>query len=348
MKKLAALLVLCIIFTSCLGSVFADALQTSYAKANAGIVVDGQKVNLGTQPVLVNDRLMVSADDFIQTLGVKVSKDVQNNAIQITGSNITIAVKIGEKNALVNNSSVNMDTPPVVINGVLMLPLRFMAESLNKGVSWDSKNQVVLISSDRRNSDSSRGDQRTIPFTVVLDPGHGGSETGALSMGIQEKDLNLDIAKKLYSLLKAQGVKVYLTRDDDSYVGLYDRSDYANSINADLFVSIHNNATDSSGVNGTMTLYYPGTAKTKNNLTGKQIASIVQDELTSTLGTKDLGIISRPHLAVLRTTNMPAILAEVGFMTNIYELRKLMSDDYRQKAAQALDDAIMKVIKTNK
>lgn len=173
-------------------------------------------------------------------------------------------------------------------------------------------------------------------FVVVIDAGHGGKETGAIYGGVYEKNLNLDIAKRLNNLLKAQGVKTYMTRTDDRYVGLYARSELANKVKADLFVSVHNNAGYKKD-SGTMTLYYPNA-----NQTGKKVASIVQKSLTSTLGSRSMGVISRPNLAVLRTTDMPAILAEVGYMTNSKELSKLKTSSYKQKAAEALNSAILK------
>ncbi len=91
---------------------------------------------------------------------------------------------------------------------------------------------------------------------IVIDPGHGGSESGAEYNYVNEKDLNLDIAKRLNSLLQQKGIMTVMTRNDDNYVDLFDRSSFANNLNATLFISIHNNAF-TEDMNGTETLYSP-------------------------------------------------------------------------------------------
>lgn len=179
---------------------------------------------------------------------------------------------------------------------------------------------------------------------LVIDPGHGGWDSGAIRSGVKEKNLNLDIAKRLQKLMKKHEVQVYMTRTTDKYVGLYDRSAFANEKNADLFVSIHNNA-DRRWMKGSMTLYYPGAVRTDRGLSGRNVASIVQRELTGRLGTVNRGLVSRPNLAVLRTTKMPAIIAEVAYMSNKSDMAKLKTASFRQKSAEALEKAILKILK---
>ena len=182
-------------------------------------------------------------------------------------------------------------------------------------------------------------------FVVVIDPGHGGTESGAVYGSIYEKDLNFAIAQKLNKLLQASDVKTYITRDDDSYHGLYERSDLANNVNADLLISVHNNAGDSS-ITGSMSLYCSGKNNAKGNLSAYEFAAIVQKELNDSLGTKNLGVIPRPNLAVLRTANMPAVIAEVGYMSNTTELGRLETEAFQQKAAEALKNAVLKALNT--
>ncbi len=178
---------------------------------------------------------------------------------------------------------------------------------------------------------------------VVIDAGHGGAETGAVHGGIYEKDLNLDIAIRVNNLLKEKGVKTYMIREDDSYVGLYERSYIANCLNATLFLSIHNNALGNPDYAGTMTLYLPP-AKGARGFTSMRFAEIIQQHLVSTLNSIDRKIIPRPELVVLKATNMHAALAEIGFMTNQNELNKLRTPEYRQKAAVALCNAVLQAL----
>lgn len=171
---------------------------------------------------------------------------------------------------------------------------------------------------------------------VVLDAGHGGKDSGASYAGVLEKDLNLKITLKVDEILRSKNIKTYLIRKDDTYVAPYDRTYIANDMNASLFLSVHNNAFNSTEY-GTETLYYP-----KDE--AKRFARNVQDSLINSLGTKNRGIIERPNLVVLHATKMPAALAEVAFITNTNDRALLLDDGFIQKAAEALSEAVIKTL----
>jgi N-acetylmuramoyl-L-alanine amidase len=173
---------------------------------------------------------------------------------------------------------------------------------------------------------------------VVIDAGHGGVDPGATVGDIKEKNLNLDIATRLNSLLKSRGIKTYMTREDDNYIGLYERTYYANILNADLFLSIHNNKNDYTS-KGTETLYYPS-----DSGFGKQFAQMIQQSLISRLGTVNRKIVARPELVVLKYTKMPAALAEIGFMDNKDDRARLIDENFRQNTAEALYDGIIQAL----
>jgi N-acetylmuramoyl-L-alanine amidase len=173
---------------------------------------------------------------------------------------------------------------------------------------------------------------------VVIDPGHGGSDSGAIHGGILEKDLNLDISLRLKQILNERNIQSYLLHYDDAYFDLYERAYIANTLSASLFLSIHNNAYVSNA-RGIETLYY-GPTKLSNAFTGKDFAKWIQTHLVEKLGTPNRGIVDRPNLVVLRETAMPAALAEIGFMTNPQDAALLKDPAFRQKAAIALADAI--------
>lgn len=177
--------------------------------------------------------------------------------------------------------------------------------------------------------------------TIVIDAGHGGSEPGAVYNKIMEKDLNLDIALRLNELLKGKGIKTYMIREDDSYVDLYERANIANSLEARLFLSIHNNAIGDPNFDGTMTLYNINNSSRKS-FNSRDFAKNIQDSLIGILDSKDRGIRERTDLVVLKYTKMPAALAEVAFLTNQGDRNKLLTPEFRQKAAQALCDAVVK------
>ena len=174
---------------------------------------------------------------------------------------------------------------------------------------------------------------------VVIDPGHGGYEPGTSGGGYLEKNVNLDIARRLNALLKSRGVKTYMLRDDDSYVGLYERAYIANDLNAALFLSIHNNANNRVSM-GTETFYYePSVDTTKFNC--KDFAQIVQQELLNALNTVDRRAKAARYVVIKKTT-MPSVLAEVAFMDNVEDMENLKKEEFRQRAAQALCDSIIK------
>ena len=179
---------------------------------------------------------------------------------------------------------------------------------------------------------------------IVVDAGHGGKDPGASVKGVKEKDLNLDTALKLRDLLEEVGFKVYLTRSDDTYVGLYERSNIANALNADVFLSIHHNATSNSKAYGVLTLY-----DGRGVIPGKtEFTKIIQKNMVNTLETKDMGLMNKPQYVVVGTTAMPSALAELGFLTNDYERELLTNSWYRQKCAQALLNGIKEFVDTYK
>ena len=177
---------------------------------------------------------------------------------------------------------------------------------------------------------------------VIIDAGHGGSAPGAIYKDMVEKELNLDIAQRLNSLLEKKGVKTYMIRDDDSDVAIFERAYIANKLGGSLFMSIHNNAMDDPGYGGTMTLFYPqGNSRAFN---GKSFAGIVQQKLLSSLKTVDRKTVERPNLVILKATAMPSALAEIAFMTNNKDRVNLQKTSFRQKAAQGLYNAVLKAL----
>ena len=172
---------------------------------------------------------------------------------------------------------------------------------------------------------------------VVLDIGHGGSDSGAVANGVKEKEVNFNQGMALYYLLEADpSIKVYMTRESDVYPTLQFRSQLANEIEADLFISIHNNSA-SANVTGAETLYYPNGA----DIRGKQIAQMVQEAIVS-CGLGNRGIKARSDLYVLRTTNMPAILLETGFLTNAAEAEYINSQSFINEWSQSVYNAIVR------
>lgn len=180
--------------------------------------------------------------------------------------------------------------------------------------------------------------------TIVLDPGHGGAALGATSNFLLEKDLNLDIALLTYDLFRRQGYDVYMTRTDDSNPSLLDRADAANILDADIFLSIHNNSMPDDMPDAAKKLYR-GTTALYNSAAprpAKDLAALTADQLASTLRIHQYPLQDRPGLAVLNSTWVPAIIAEVAMMPHPQDAKMLSQRIYRQEAAQALFQAVEK------
>lgn len=181
---------------------------------------------------------------------------------------------------------------------------------------------------------------------VLIDAGHGGSDPGATVSGLYEKNINLAITTKLEDLIEDDGdIKVYVTRNKDTYPTLPDRVKIAEDVQADIFVSVHNNATLSEKAIGTETLYFPLTTKNIAGLDAKILAEIIQSTVSDELDSKDRGIIGRTDLYLLKNTTMPAIIVEIGYMTNPSEFEKLQKSFYTDDAANGIFKAIKKVFK---
>lgn len=192
-----------------------------------------------------------------------------------------------------------------------------------------------------------RTPQEVYDKVVVIDAGHGGRAPGAIKQGIQEKDLNLGILVKLKALLDQndKNIGVYYTRTEDNNPTFEQRAQLANKSGANLFISIHNNSTTDgvmSGYNGTEVMY--DEAKSEEGLSSKHLAEICLEETTAALGSKNNGLTLGNSIYIIRNSQVPVALIEVGFMTNQEELDKLKSEEYQQQAAQGIYNAIMRAL----
>lgn len=177
---------------------------------------------------------------------------------------------------------------------------------------------------------------------VVIDAGHGGTDGGSSANGIKEKEINLEQTMLIYELLeKDPNIKVYATRKEDVYPALKDRTNLANDIEADIFVSVHNNSAGATA-KGTEVLYYPSTSDSRS----KEMAQIVQNKIIAACGNVDRKIKARPDLVVLNSSKMPAILLEGGFLTNAEDAAKMKDPNYNQTYARAVYEGIVEIFDT--
>ena len=179
---------------------------------------------------------------------------------------------------------------------------------------------------------------------VMLDPGHGGQDPGAIGItGSYEKDVNLTIANKTAQLLRNSGVDVLMTRSDDRYITLNGRVDIANASDASIFVSIHSNSTTNRETNGTMVFYYVDQnipAAVAQASEREQLARIIQNNLVRSLGRADKGVRQNNYV-VIRYTEIPAILVETAYLSNLEEEMLLNDIAFQDRAAQAITNGII-------
>jgi len=175
---------------------------------------------------------------------------------------------------------------------------------------------------------------------VVLDPGHGGSDPGAVSGAIKEKDLNLSVALKTKSRLEGMGYSVIMTRYDDTAVNLQERPQIANRANADVFVSIHHNSLTDPTVYGLETYYCPQYSGEGKTMEQYPLANEIHNSILDATGANNRNIRQQSGFVVIRKTNMPAILIEGGYMSNPNELKLITSDYYQELIADGITKGI--------
>jgi len=223
----------------------------------------------------------------------------------------------------VNGRIVKTGTAAVPVGGVLFVPPAIQRD-------------VRLALRDGKGAGSSRSTRTKPPRIeglVFIDAGHGGKDTGAIGVnGMLEKSVNLSVASRMASLLKRRGVDARLTRADDTFVGLDNRADLANRLQCRLFVSIHANSfTKDRTVRG-FDVFVANSASAKSVAAAKAIGKRLAD-----MGVPEHG--KQPKHAAFRVlvrTTRPAVLVEMGFLSNRAEAAKLQTVRYRRRLAAAI------------
>lgn len=172
---------------------------------------------------------------------------------------------------------------------------------------------------------------------VCIDAGHGGKDSGAVNGTKHESVAALAIAKKVGAKLKEKGLNVKYTRSKDIYFTLAERCRMSNNWDADVFVSIHLNAAENKAAHGIETWRYKNVGETT-----KSLANNVQTELIAATGWRNRGVKETTTFYVLKHTKAPAVLIECGFISNNDESKKLFSEKYQNKIAEAIADGVYK------
>jgi N-acetylmuramoyl-L-alanine amidase len=177
---------------------------------------------------------------------------------------------------------------------------------------------------------------------IVIDAGHGGKDQGTQSLGqpkFLEKHLALTTAKILNTYLQGYGYQTHMTREDDTFIALSERAEIANAKKTKLFVSVHYNAAENKSAKGIEVYYYNSDRDESRTKDSKKLAGAVLDDVISNTKAKSRGV-KHGNFAVIRETNMPAILIEGGFMTNRDEMDDIRNASYMKKIAWGIAQGI--------
>ncbi|MBR6164114.1 N-acetylmuramoyl-L-alanine amidase [bacterium] len=197
----------------------------------------------------------------------------------------------------------------------------------------------IKIGLGKKDKDSSKIPSSVLKKTIILDAGHGGKDTGAIKSGINEKDITLEMILRLKDELEDRGFsRVYLTRDDDTYLTLAERVEFASEHGADAFVSIHLNSSVKPDVRGFETHYYTDE--------GYGMAKVIHSELSSQLVDYDRGLF-KSKFYVINHTIAPSILLEVAFLSNDEERREIMTKEKQEQIIKAIADGLVRYLRAS-
>ncbi|MDD5195752.1 MAG: N-acetylmuramoyl-L-alanine amidase, partial [Candidatus Omnitrophica bacterium] len=289
-----------------------------------------------------------SVVDFCKKYGFQYNFDTLDDVVNISSPNKEVRILLNSPVAYINGDFFTLKNYPFYATGVIYIP-----KELEKFVS---------------SKEPSKFEPTLSLKTIVVDPGHGGHDPGALSRrGLKEKNLNLAVGRRLKEALEEKGYRVILTRSDDEYLTLQRRVEIAKEQNADLFISIHSNANHSRSLSG-VEVYYLSPSRFNSEERAVELArsegfwqdnlpfdarTILWDmllvknysvsiELSQSLyfSFKNLGFkVKSPKKApfyVLRLAYVPSVLVEMGYLTNSYEEKVLQRSSYQKQIAEAV------------
>ncbi|MDP3980692.1 MAG: N-acetylmuramoyl-L-alanine amidase [Chlamydiota bacterium] len=280
----------------------------------------------------------VYLNELGKLFGLAEKWDPKSDIVTLERQGIVLSFRTGSAFANLNKNIEKMPDIARLIHGRLAIPLSFGLVKIEPfaAIKKPKKPQKTNIIPKNR------------IFRLVLDPGHGGNDPGTIGQkGTKEKDIVLDICKRIRRQLKASGIEITMTRSSDKFVSLWHRNYVSRKIGPDLFVSIHANAADNKTIYGIET-YYARDANISNN--GKNykknyslsyyFANLVQVNLCNTLVAKNRRV-KKANYFVLKNATVPSVLIETGFLSHHWEERKLKNETYRDRIAHVIAKCIL-------
>ena len=317
-------------------------VTSSYSGRKTSCYVNGRKIGLTKTPIFKKSgAYMGPVGAILKNSRLKVKTKSTKTTLTLTYGPNTVVLKADSRKAVTNGVSSTMGA--AAIHGTYtatgkkrwIVPLNSVCTRL--GISYKLSGGTIRISgttSSAANTTPTTTETKT-PTTsikakikIVIDAGHGGSDSGATGNGMAEKNLTLAIvlaAKKSFD--KDSRFQVSYTRTADTYPSLSQRANLANNKNADMFICVHINSASASA-HGTETLWSKSrnSATKKNGLTSQNLAKAMQSAAVAATGFTNRGLVDRPNLYVLKHTKMPACLIEYGFISNKTEASRMKAN----------------------
>ncbi|MFA5356199.1 MAG: N-acetylmuramoyl-L-alanine amidase [Candidatus Omnitrophota bacterium] len=309
----------------------------------------------------------VSLSSLCGSQNISWKYDTFIRTVSLTKGGHKINLMVGEKLVLVDDAPEYLSYPVDIYQGAVVVPYRFKEQVLDR-----------LFKGYRPQRTAATCAPAVRIRKVVIDAGHGGKDPGAIGRnGLKEKDVNLDIAKRLSKMLKAEGIDVVMTRSSDIFVSLARRVSIANSSGADLFISVHANANHVRSLKGLEVYYVSPKADdskralycaqnanlglksssfastpslnlrailwdmihTSNRAESVKLARGICHSVDSSVNIRIIGVKSA-NFYVLKGVRMPAILVETGFLSNYQEEKLLRNSYYRQQIAEGICEGV--------
>ena len=281
-----------------------------------------------------------------------------------------LVLRTGSSNILLNGSEKKLERPVISFGGAVFVPVSFAKNILGPIIGRTPVERIEVQEAPKRVSIKK----------IILDPGHGGKDAGATGrrLHLKEAEMTLDLARKIKSILEGEGITVVMTRDRDIFIPLPQRAEIANKNNADLFVSVHINASRSRSLRGfecyflsnatddnvrALQAYESGYFKigdgasaerskrldktlwdmkfTEDRRESAELSSYICDSVEKNFTMGNRGVRSA-RFYVLKYSRIPAVLVEAGYISNRYEEMKLKDPKFLDKVADAVTEGILR------
>lgn len=301
-----------------------------------GCQTQGDTVAAGG-PILVAPDDTISVYQLAERLNLEARCTSRLSTILTDAANTVIVYSNPGGRVFVNGKQVGPSGGIACVDGILFLSSAFEAP-IRGALRPAARRDKPPVDDVPPVPDKKKPPRPADAAKLVIDPGHGGKDPGAIGVGgVREKAINLSVAGELSRCLRSAGHNVAMTRDDDTFIELADRSDVANRKSTDLFVSIHADAASRASARG-YTVYVARQASAAS----VRAAEAIERSLGST-GLPSLGV-RRADYRVLVNTACPSVLVELGFVTNSADASALSSDAFQKRLAKAVADGVAKAV----